>query len=86
MCHESHTETLPQPSHPLAATCPGCGLAVLFDPAELLEWDDPALRDVMCAWCGTVTPKRMLTLQGAESVRLRRRTPQHLHELVGAAQ
>jgi hypothetical protein len=44
----------------LAAVCPGCGLSILFDPAELRESPDPALRDVMCAWCGTVTRKELL--------------------------
>jgi hypothetical protein len=61
MDYEFHADDLQQPSHAVAASCPGCGVSILFDPAEVTAWDDPALRDVMCAWCGTVTPSRMLT-------------------------
>ena len=45
---------------PIAAGCPGCGLAILFDPAEL-QADDPRLRDVMCAFCGTITSMSRLS-------------------------
>jgi hypothetical protein len=46
----------------MAAGCPGCGLPILFDPAEL-EADDPRLRDVMCAFCGTVTSMSRLSAE-----------------------
>lgn len=46
----------------LSAVCPGCSLPILFDPAEL-ECDDPALHEVMCAWCGTVTSRWLLSSQ-----------------------
>jgi hypothetical protein len=48
------------PHATLTSSCPGCGLSILFDPAELSARDDPGARDVMCAWCGTVTSKRLL--------------------------
>jgi hypothetical protein len=59
--HQIHTDDIPDPGRTLAAICPACGLSILFDPAELRgQPDNPALRDVMCASCGTITPKRML--------------------------
>ncbi|HEY2319648.1 MAG TPA: hypothetical protein VGH67_15180 [Solirubrobacteraceae bacterium] len=51
---------LQHPNIPLAASCPGCGLPILFDRAEL-EADDPRLRDVMCAFCGTITSMSRLS-------------------------
>jgi hypothetical protein len=68
MYRELHPDQIPQPIETLAASCPGCGLSILFDPAEVTAWDDAALRDVMCARCGTVTPNRMLTLVAGERV------------------
>ena len=63
MCHELRTDKMSTSLQTLASVCPGCGLPILFDPAELSERDHPALRDVMCAWCGTVTSRRMLASQ-----------------------
>lgn len=78
MYPELQPDQIPQPIETLAASCPGCGLSILFDPAEVTAWDDAELHDVMCARCGTVTPNRMLTLhepvacEGADSARARR--------------
>jgi hypothetical protein len=59
-----HAGDMPGLGQTLAATCPGCGLPILFDPAELRgQQDDPAARDVMCASCGTITPRRRLALK-----------------------
>jgi hypothetical protein len=59
----SHQRDIPDvPDHTLASGCPGCGLPILFDPAEL-EADDPRLRDVMCAFCGTITSMSRLSFE-----------------------
>ena len=47
----------------LAAVCLGCGMPILFDELELLAPDVPAARDVMCAFCGTVTSRARLRRQ-----------------------
>jgi hypothetical protein len=62
MRHQTDTATISNARQTLASVCPGCGLPVLFDPAEL-ECDEPALHDVMCAFCGTVTSKWLLSSQ-----------------------
>jgi hypothetical protein len=71
MRRETHTNVMPRPSQAtVAATCPGCGLPILFDPAELTDSTDPALRDVMCAWCGTVTGRRLLAAEAHDPARV----------------
>jgi hypothetical protein len=42
-----------------AASCPGCRLPIVFDPAELTA-DEPAAAAVMCSFCSTVTSRDRL--------------------------
>jgi uncharacterized Zn finger protein len=44
----------------LAALCPGCGLPIIFDVIELAAPAVPPTHEVMCASCGTVTPRPLL--------------------------
>ena len=46
-----------------AAACPGCRILLRFDVDEL-AFDAPELRDVMCALCGTITPRDHLLAGG----------------------
>src|SRR3954463_1277364 len=39
----------------VAAPCPGCGLLVHVWTEELAPQDEPATREVLCAFCGNVT-------------------------------
>jgi hypothetical protein len=73
MYHETDSHNTSRPGQTLASICPGCGLPILFDPSELSERDDPALRDVMCAWCGTVTSKWMLASEAYDPEEQRQR-------------
>jgi hypothetical protein len=47
----------------MASMCPGCGMPIVFRALELIAPDTPANREVMCAFCGTVTPRRQLRRQ-----------------------
>jgi hypothetical protein len=40
-------------------------MPIVFDPLELHEPAEPAARDVMCAFCGTVTSRPRLLASGA---------------------
>jgi hypothetical protein len=68
MSHELNTGAMSESPEAPAAACPGCSLPILFDPVEF-ECDDQALRDVMCAWCGTVTSRWLLIAQAYDSRR-----------------
>jgi hypothetical protein len=47
----------------LDAACPGCAMPIVFGELELAAPDLPAARDVMCAFCGTVTTRSRLRRQ-----------------------
>ncbi|MEA2212444.1 MAG: hypothetical protein QOF83_2392 [Solirubrobacteraceae bacterium] len=66
MFHEPIPDSTSELPETRAAVCPGCTLPILFDPLEL-EADDPALHELMCAWCGTVTSRWLLISQVYDS-------------------
>jgi hypothetical protein len=43
-----------------ASTCLACGMPIMFEAGELAAPDDPAMRDVMCAFCGAITSRQRL--------------------------
>jgi hypothetical protein len=53
-----------------SSMCPGCGIPIVFEALELMAPDAPANREVMCAFCGTVTSRLYLRRHayGASSV------------------